>query len=145
MATITARICSVNTMQCISINRRQFLFSSLAAAAPSKPPNIVIVLCDDLGYGDVACYNKESKIRTPAIDGLARAGMRFTDMHSGSAVCTPTRYGLLTGRYSWRTAMKSGVLNGYSPALIEPGRETIATMLQQRGDKTGRLGTTGAA
>ncbi|MHC4123200.1 MAG: sulfatase-like hydrolase/transferase, partial [Planctomycetota bacterium] len=92
-------------------------------------PNIVYILADDLGYGDVSCLNSDSKIPTPNIDKLAKEGMIFTDAHSGSAVCTPTRYGILTGRYCWRSRLKKGVLGGYSPYLIEKGRTTVASML----------------
>ncbi len=77
---------------------------------------------------------------TPRMDALAREGMRFTDAHSPSSVCTPTRYGLMTGRYCWRSRLKQGVLGGYSPSLIEPGRETIASMLQKQGYRTGGFG-----
>ena len=73
------------------------------AQTPALPPNIVIILADDLGYGDLSCYNAQSKIPTPNLDALARRGMRLTKAHTPSAVCTPTRYGLLTGRYAWRT------------------------------------------
>jgi arylsulfatase A-like enzyme len=112
----------------------------LFAQAPASP-NIVVILCDDLGYGDVGCYYKGAKIPTPRMDRLAREGMRFTDAHSPSSVCTPTRYGVLTGRYCWRTRMKSGVGNGYSPALIEPGRDTIASLLKrEKGYRTGGFG-----
>ena len=83
----------------------------------SRRPNVILILADDLGYGDPGSFNPESKIPTPRIDGLAAAGMRFTDAHSPSSVCTPTRYGLLTGRYAWRSRLTSGVLDGYSPAL----------------------------
>jgi len=103
-------------------------------------PNVVLVLADDMGLGDVAAYNAASKIPTPALDTLAAAGMRFTDAHSPSAVCTPTRYALLTGRYSWRTSMKSGVLKGYSPLLIDPARSTIASMLRENGYATAAIG-----
>ena len=75
-----------------------------------KQPNIIIILADDLGYGDPRVYNSESKIPTPNIDELAARGMRFTDAHTPSSVCTPTRYGLLTGRYAWRTQLKKSVL-----------------------------------
>jgi arylsulfatase A-like enzyme len=95
-----------------------------------QPPNIVVILADDLGYGDLRCYNKASRIPTPHIDGLATQGMRFTDAHSPSSVCTPTRYGILTGRYCWRSRLKQGVLFGYDPLLIEPGRMTIASLLR---------------
>ncbi|HLY64046.1 MAG TPA: arylsulfatase, partial [Chloroflexota bacterium] len=95
-----------------------------------RPPNLVIVLADDMGIGDPACYNPQSKIATPYIDKLATQGMRFTDMHSPSAVCSPTRYGLLTGRYCWRTSLKRSVCFGYDPLLIEIGRLTLALMLK---------------
>lgn len=110
--------------------------SSLLAATP----NLIVILADDLGLGDVACYNAESKIPTPHLDRLASEGMRFTDAHTPSAVCTPTRYGLLTGRYAWRTRMKSGVLDGYSPPLIEPERVTVASLLQANGYRTACVG-----
>ncbi len=106
----------------------------------TKPPNIVVVLADDLGYGDVRCFNPEGKIATPNLDQLASEGMRFTDAHAGSAVCTPTRYGLLTGRYSWRTKLQSGVLGGLSPPLIEPGRMTVASLLKRQGYHTACVG-----
>lgn len=93
-----------------------------------------------MGWGDLRCYNRESRVDAPALERLAGEGVRFTDMHSPSAVCTPTRYGLLTGRYAWRTVMKSGVLNGYSPALIEAGRQTLASFCKVRGYATGCFG-----
>ncbi len=103
-------------------------------------PNIVVILADDMGYGDPGSYNPASRVPTPNIDALAAEGMRFTDAHSPSAVCTPTRYGLLTGRYAWRTRMVSGVLDGFSPALIEEGRTTLASLLQGSGYATGAIG-----
>ncbi len=103
-------------------------------------PNIVVILADDMGYGDPGIYNSESKIPTPHIDRIAREGMRFTDAHSPSAVCTPTRYGLLTGRYAWRTEMKRGVLNGYSKSLIDTTRLTLPKLLQQNGYVTRAIG-----
>jgi arylsulfatase A-like enzyme len=103
-------------------------------------PNIVLILADDLGWGDVRANNPDSKIPTPVIDRLARDGMRFTDAHSGAAVCTPTRYGLLTGRHSWRTRLKQGVLGGLSPHLIEPERPTIASFLKGIGYQTACVG-----
>jgi arylsulfatase A-like enzyme len=102
-------------------------------ARGSGLPNIVYILADDLGYGDVSCLNEDSRLHTSRIDSLAAAGMRFTDAHSGSAVCTPTRYGILTGRYAWRSRLKKGVLGGYSPHLIEEGRTTCASLLKRRG------------
>ena len=105
-----------------------------------KKPNIVIILADDMGYGDVTALNPNSKIPTPNIDRLAAEGMIFTDAHSNSAVCTPTRYGLLTGRYCFRTRLKAGVLAGFSPSLIEPGRETLATFLKKQGYHSACIG-----
>ena len=109
-------------------------------ATASPPPNIVFILADDMGIGDAGCYNPESKIPTPNIDQLAAAGMRFTDAHSPCSVCTPTRYGVLTGRYSWRTRLKSGVLWGYSRCLIGPERLTVAQMLKAQGYRTACVG-----
>jgi hypothetical protein len=112
-----------------------------AQVAPAaRQPNIVIILADDLRYGDLRSYNADSKIPTSHLDQLAAEGVRFTDAHSPSGVCTPTRYGLLTGRYAWRTTLKRSVLNGYSPLLIEPGRMTIASLLKQRGYETAAIG-----
>jgi arylsulfatase A len=110
------------------------------SAENARRPNIVLILADDLGYGDVRCLNPQGKIATPHIDRLAAEGMIFTDAHSGSSVCTPTRYGILTGRYAWRSRLKSGVLGGYSRPLIEPGRLTIAQLAKQRGYATGCVG-----
>jgi arylsulfatase A-like enzyme len=133
-------------------NRRVFLRSvglgALAAgaqgsfAAPERrsKPNVVFILADDLGYGDLGCYNPESRIPTPNLDRLAGQGVRFTDAHSPSAVCTPTRYGIMTGRYCWRTRLKQSVLNGYSPSLIEPGRLTLASLLKRQGYRTACIG-----
>ena len=83
-----------------------------------KKPNIILILTDDLGIGDVSCFNRQSKIPTGNIDALAESGMRFTDCHSSSAVCSPSRYALMTGRYNWRSRLKSGVLPGLSSSLI---------------------------
>lgn len=109
-------------------------------AAIAAPPNILFVLCDDLGYGDLHCLNPEGKIPTPNFDRLAKSGMVFRDAHSGSAVCTPTRYGVLTGRYAWRSKLQSGVLGGLSPRLIEPGRMTVASLLKKHGYNTACIG-----
>jgi arylsulfatase A len=110
--------------------------------AEEKPvkPNIIYILADDMGYGDVSCYTENSKIKTPYIDKLASEGIRFTDAHTSSAVCTPTRYGILTGRYNWRTKLKKGVLSGYSKALIEPGRMTVGDLLQENKYHTAFIG-----
>ena len=103
-------------------------------------PNIIIVLADDLGYGDIGCYNPDSRIPTPHMDALAKRGMRFSDAHSPSAVCTPSRYGLLTGDYGWRGALPYGVLYGYEPPLISPGCLTLPRMLQTAGYETTAIG-----
>jgi arylsulfatase A len=112
---------------------------ALAEDKDSKP-NIVVILADDMGYGDAGCYNSTSKIPTPYLDRLARDGMRFTDAHTPSAVCSPTRYGLLTGRYSWRTEMKKGVLGAWGWPQIEKSRLTLASMLNQQGYHTACIG-----
>jgi len=110
-------------------------------ASPERaPPNIVFILADDMGYGDPGSYNPASRIPTPNIDRLAAEGLRFTDAHTPSAVCSPTRYGILTGRYAWRTALQSGVLWGYSSALIEEGRLTVASLLRRHGYRTAAVG-----
>lgn len=110
-------------------------------AAESNRPNIVIILADDLGYGDVQCLNPaRGKIKTPHLDALARQGMVFTDSHSGSSVCTPTRYGLLTGRYAWRTRLQRGVLDNYVTPLVAEDRLTLGGMLRQSGYHTACIG-----
>jgi arylsulfatase A-like enzyme len=114
-------------------------FAPTTRAAEDRP-NIIYILCDDLGYGDVKCLNPEGKIATPHLDRLAAGGMIFTDAHSGSAVCTPTRYGVMTGRYAWRTKLQQGVLGGLSPRLIEPGRLTVAELLRRQGYHTACVG-----
>ena len=105
----------------------QILLSRQMFATDSQP-NIVIILADDMGSGDVHALNSASQIPTPHLDRLASEGMTFTDAHTPSAVCTPTRYGLLTGRYCWRTRLKSGVQDGYGPPLIDRERQTIAEL-----------------
>jgi arylsulfatase A-like enzyme len=103
-------------------------------------PNVVYILADDMGYGDISGLNKASKIRTPNMDKLLNEGMNFTDAHSPSAVCTPTRYGILTGRYCFRTRLESGVLVGHHPSLVESGRLTVASMLKEKGYNTACIG-----
>ena len=116
------------------------LIGGCQAAERSDRPNVVIILADDLGYGDVRANNPNSPIPTPHLDALAAGGVRFTDAHSPSAVCTPTRYGLVTGRYCWRSKMKRGVLNGYSAHLIDPDRYTIADLMKDAGYNTACIG-----
>lgn len=117
-----------------------FLSAPAAPAAPTtaSKPNIIIILADDLGFGDVGCYGA-TKLKTPNVDRLAREGLRFTDAHATSATCTPSRYALLTGQYPWRRK-GTGILPGDAAALIEPGRTTIASTLQKAGYRTGVVG-----
>ncbi len=103
-------------------------------------PNIVLILADDLGWGDPGCYERGSVVPTPNMDRVASQGLRFTDMHSPSSVCTPTRYGVLTGRYCWRTSLKSGVYGGSSTNLIDPVRLTLPDVLRQAGYRTAGVG-----
>lgn len=113
---------------------------SLQARDTSVKPNIVFILADDMGYGDPGCYNPRSKIPTPHMDRLAREGIRFTDAHTPFAVCTPTRYGILTGRYCWRTPMRHGVCSSYNGPLIEKDRLTVAKVLKRNGYATAAFG-----
>ncbi len=117
-----------------------FLAAILVSARAAARPNIIHILCDDLGYGDVRCLNPQGKIATPHMDRLAAGGMIFTDAHTPSSVCSPTRYGVMTGRYSWRSKLQSFVLGGLSPRLIEPGRMTVASLLKQHGYYTACIG-----
>ncbi len=134
-----------------SIERRAFCtglastfatFSARGAAPRRSPalPHVVYVLCDDLGWGDLQCYNPLSADPTPFANRLAAEGMRWTNMHSSDAVCTPSRYSILTGRYCWRTSLKKDVLMGDSPSLIETGRMTVPSMLKARGYYTAGVG-----
>jgi len=110
-----------------------------AAETNTTKPNIVCVLFDDMGYGEPSCYRPDSKLKTPNLDRLAAAGMRFTDAHSASAVCTPTRYGLLTGRYPWRIG-QFGVLQTFELPIIPESRLTVASFLKQNGYQTACIG-----
>ena len=106
---------------------------------PAKP-NIIFILADDLGIGDLSCFNPNGKINTPHIDEIANNGVQFTDAHSSSAVCTPTRYGILTGRYNWRSSIKQGVLVPFSAPLIPASRTNMASMLKKKGYQTACIG-----
>lgn len=112
--------------------------AATAAAAPPGPPNVVFILADDLGYGDLGCYGA-MKHRTPHCDRLAREGLRFTDAHSPSAVCTPTRYAFMTGEYAWRKP-DTGILSGEAGLIVTPGRTTVASLLERAGYATGVVG-----
>jgi arylsulfatase A len=106
---------------------------------PTKP-NVVFFFVDDMGYGDASCLNPKGKINTPNIDRLAKQGMIFTDAHSTSAVCSPSRYGVLTGRYNWRSTLQKGIVGVYGDPLIAEDRLTVAGFLQQHGYHTGCIG-----
>jgi arylsulfatase A-like enzyme len=107
-------------------------------SAPARP-NIVVILADDIGYGDLGCYGA-TKVKTPNLDRLAREGMRFTDAHAPASVCTPTRYALMTGQYAWRHAPGSRILSGVAPMSIPDGRLTLPALLKKAGYMTGVVG-----
>ncbi len=106
----------------------------------SQKPSIILMLADDLGIGDLSCFNPDSKLRTEHLDRLAAEGLRCTDAHATSALCTPSRYGLLTGRYNWRSRLKQVVIMGYTRHLIEDGRATLGTLAQRAGYRTAVVG-----
>lgn len=117
------------------------LLLTLAASIAGAKPNLLVIYADDLGYGDVGCYNPgRGKIPTPHLDRLAAQGMRFTDGHSSSGVCSPSRYTLLTGRYHWRTKLQSGIVGLWGGPLIAPERMTIGTLSKQHGYRTACIG-----
>lgn len=132
-----------STISFLSLLSLSILSTTVTGQKPggSEPkPNIIFILADDIGYGDIKALNTNSKIATPQLDRLASEGISFLDAHSNSAVCTPTRYGILTGRYCYRSELKQGVLFGYSPALIEEGRTTLASFLDKQGYQTACIG-----
>ena len=113
----------------------------VSGALPSgELPNVVLIYTDDQGYGDVSALNPEAKFKTPNLDRLVAEGLTFTDGHCSDTVCTPSRYGLLTGRYSWRTRLKSGVFGAEGDCLIENGRVTLASLLRDAGYQTAMIG-----
>ncbi len=125
----------------LALSALLLLLSPSAINAEPSRPNIIFILADDWGIGDVKTYGGDlCKIETPQMDKLAKDGMKFMDAHSSSSVCTPTRYGVLTGRYNWRSPLKQGVLYGYSPPLIEKGRETVPSFLKKNGYHTAMFG-----
>ncbi len=115
------------------------MLGDAVSTASVAPPNVVFILADDLGYGDMSCYGA-THFKTPACDRLAKEGMKFTDAHSPSAVCTPTRYSVLTGRYCWRTWLKNWVLQENHPLLIDTNRLTMGKIFQQSGYASGCIG-----
>lgn len=127
------------TAAILSAGGLSFNIHAVESTDPSRP-NFVFFFCDDLGIGDLQCYNAQGKIKTPNIDQLVKDGMIFNDAHTGSAVCTPSRYNLMTGRYCWRTDRKEGVGYGFSPSLITRDRMTVADFLKTAGYSTGIVG-----
>ena len=132
--------CIFRTASCLIFFLTLAVQGQEKAKLGSEMPNIIYVLADDLGYGDIGSFNPDGKILTPHIDKLASEGMKFTDAHTSSAVCTPTRYGIMTGRYNWRSGLKKGVLTGKSKALIPKERSTVATILKAAGYATAFIG-----
>jgi len=124
----------------LSLRCAVLLLGAGLAQAADKRPNIVLILADDLGYGDVTAYNPQSKIPTPNLDRLAASGVRFTDAHAPSSVCTPTRYAILTGRLAWRSPLKGGVLPPWGAPLIDAQRQTLPGFLKQNGYQTAAIG-----
>ena len=117
------------------------LLLALTATAAERPPNILLILADDLGYGDIHAYNPDrGKLPTPHLDRLAAEGMRFTDAHSSSGVCSPSRYALLTGRYHWRTRLQNGIVGVFGEPLIAPDRLTVAGLAKRHGYRTAAIG-----
>lgn len=116
------------------------LAGPLSSAAQPARPHVLLIYTDDQGYGDVSALNPKSRFQTPNLDRLVREGMAFTDAHSSDTVCTPSRYGLLTGRYSWRTRMKKGVMGAEGKGLIAAGRTTLASILRDSGYRTAMVG-----
>jgi len=116
------------------------LYCFSCATAIEKKPNIIIIYTDDQGYGDSSLLNAKSKFKTPAIDRIGQEGIIFTDGHSSNTVCTPSRYALLTGRYSWRTYLKKGVISSPGKPLIDNKRSTLATLLKRNGYNTAMVG-----
>lgn len=132
----TRKITLMLGKSCLAIWFSLVVVAFAYSANDDGKPNVIVILADDLGYGDVEPLNDRSKISTPAFTQLAKNGMTFVDAHSPSAVCTPTRYGLICGRYPWRSPMKRGVLGGYSKPLIEEDRQTVASMMKKAGYAT---------
>ncbi len=112
--------------------------TQLGAAVPSARPNIIFILADDVGYGDLSCYGATT-LKTPNLDKLAGGGLRLTNGHATSATCTPSRYSLMTGEYAWRRK-DTAILPGDAPALLTPGRTTLPSILKQSGYATGCVG-----
>ena len=128
-----------NILSAVISSALMLAVTTSAAAEPAKP-NIIVIYTDDQGFGDASCLNSEAKFQTPNLDRLAKEGVNFTNGHSSDSVCTPSRYGLLTGRYCWRTNKKTGVLTAEQPCLIADDRVTVASLLRDNGYNTAMVG-----
>jgi arylsulfatase A-like enzyme len=132
---------TVRLFQFAILSLTALLAATTIAAPKPAPPNIVFILADDFGYGSLSCYGADTNlVRTPNCDRLASQGIRFTDANTPASICSPTRYALLTGRYTWRTSLKFGVLAYDAPLLIEPTRLTMASLLKRHGYRTAAVG-----
>lgn len=140
MAYIRSRLFWPMEIHRASIGWLLLLRCMVPAAAENPRPNVILIYTDDQGYGDVSCLNDEAKFATPNLDRIAREGITFTDAHCSDTVCTPSRYGLLTGRYSWRTELKRGVFGAERRCLIDEGRMTLASLLRDHGYATAMVG-----
>ena len=129
-----------NKIICLFIVTSNVFYGNVDGTLKGPKPNIIYILADDLGIGDVSIYNENGKIPTPNLDKMGAEGMKFTDAHTSSSVCTPTRYGILTGRYNWRTPLKEFVTWGNSPMLIKKDRLTVAKLLKDNGYQTANIG-----
>lgn len=125
-------------LACLTLAAAPALLHAEGTAASASRPNILILYADDLGYGDLGCFSEKSKIPTPHLDGLASQGVRFTDAHSSSGICSPSRYALLTGRHHWRDF--HGIVNAFGPSVFDPERLTMPEMLRERGYATACVG-----
>ena len=125
-------------LRIVTVAAAVVMSSMSTASAAEQLPNVLLIYADDLGYGDLGCYNPESKIPTPHLDELASEGVRFMDGHSSSGICTPSRYALLTGRYHWRKF--HGIVNGFGKSVFEPERLTLPEMLKAKDYTTGAIG-----
>ncbi len=115
-------------------------FGVNAQKTAAQKPNVIIIFADDMGYGDVSCLNPDARTYTPNIDRLARQAMIFTNAHASASVCTPSRYGILTGRYAWRSEEAADVCSGFTPVVIEQGRRTVANVFKDAGYATACIG-----
>jgi arylsulfatase A len=137
----TGKILPLRIFGCALLLSAGSVVNAAGTAGQTAKPNILVILADDLGYGDVQCHKKErGKIPTPNLDRLATQGMRFTDAHSSSGVCSPSRYALLTGRYHWRTRLQTGIVGAFGKPLIAADRLTIASLAMQHDYRTVCIG-----